>query len=235
VRLALLAVIGGLGLSATGCGSRVSDTVTKTNPQMNPAPALHGHPQAVEPVAGTLGDQAAGSGSGVVSVGPPVKGLAAPQSDAEIRGELSRSGLSAAANQATLTSSGLAIAPANAPPAVQAVIDAGNQIARLPYRFGGGHGTFIDTAYDCSGSISFAFAAAGLLQQTMTSGELMSWGKPGPGKWITVFANQGHTFMYIAGLRFDTVARAETGSRWSTRSADEPDLHTFVVRHPPGL
>jgi hypothetical protein len=236
VRLAVLAAIGVVGLSAAGCGTRASDTVLKTNPQTDATPALHGHPQAVEPVAGALGETSTGSsGGGSVSVGPPVKGLAAPQSDVQIRQELSTSGLTASTNQATLTPSGLAIPPVNAPPAVQAVIEAGNQIARLPYRFGGGHGTFVDTAYDCSGSISFAFAAAGLLQQTMTSGELMSWGKAGTGKWITVFANQGHTFMYIAGLRFDTVARAETGSRWSNHPADESDLNTFVARHPPGL
>ena len=198
---------------------------------------LRGHPQAVEPVAGATGAPAAGAGAsgGAVSVGPPQAGLAQPVSDAEIRRELAASGGSAATSQATLTASGLAIAPVNAPAAVQAVIQAGNQIARLPYRFGGGHGTFIDTAYDCSGSISFAFAAAGLLQATMTSGELMSWGSAGPGKWITVFANNGHTFMYVAGLRFDTVARAETGSRWSNRPADESNLSTFVARHPQGL
>jgi len=162
-------------------------------------------------------------------------GLAQPVSDAVIRKELAASGLTPSSNQAELTPDGLAIAPIGAPPQVQAVINAGNEIARLPYRFGGGHGTFEDTAYDCSGSISFAFAAAGILSTTVTSGELMSWGAPGPGKWITVFANNGHTFMYVAGLRFDTVARAETGSRWSNRSADEPDLRTFAVRHPPGL
>jgi hypothetical protein len=118
---------------------------------------------------------------------------------------------------------------------VQEVISAGNQIAHLPYRFGGGHGTFEDTAYDCSGSLSFVFAAAGLMRTTLTSGQLMSWGMPGPGRWITVFAAPGHTFMYVAGLRFDTVALAETGSRWSNRPANEPDLSRFVARHPPGL
>jgi cell wall-associated NlpC family hydrolase len=167
-----------------------------------------------------------GSGSGPV---------AQPVSDAQVRQELSASGLSATTSQAELTPGGLAIAPINAPPAVQNVIDAGNQIAHLPYRFGGGHGTFEDNAYDCSGSLSFVFAAAGLLNTTVTSGQLMSWGKPGPGKWITVFAAPGHTFMYVAGLRFDTVALAETGSRWSNRSANEPDLKSFVVRHPVGL
>src|SRR5207302_3537519 len=118
---------------------------------------------------------------------------------------------------------------------VQQMITAGNEIAHLPYRFGGGHGTFVDNAYDCSGSLSFVFAAAGLLHATVTSGELRHWGQPGRGKWITVFAAPGHTFMYVAGLRFDTVALAETGSRWSNRSADESNLSSFVVRHPAGL
>jgi hypothetical protein len=134
-----------------------------------------------------------------------------------------------------MTPSGLAIAPVAAPGAVERVIAAGNEIAHLPYRFGGGHGTFEDNAYDCSGSLSFVFAAAGLLSTTVTSGELERWGRPGRGKWITVFAAPGHTFMYVAGLRFDTVALAETGSRWSNRSADESNLRSFVVRHPAGL
>lgn len=125
--------------------------------------------------------------------------------------------------------------PRSTRPVVQEIINAGNEIAHLPYRFGGGHGTFEDTAYDCSGSLSFVFAAAGLLNTTVTSGQLMSWGKPGRGKWITVFAAAGHTFMYVAGLRFDTVALAETGSRWSNTPADESNLSSFVVRHPPGL
>jgi hypothetical protein len=174
-----------------------------------------------------------------VSVGPSSSGsdgaLAQPVSETQIRQELSQSGMSASPNQATLTPDGLAVAPIDAPAAVQEVIAAGNQIARLPYRYGGGHMTYEDTAYDCSGSISYVFAAAHLLNQTVVSGQLENWGKPGPGKWITVFANAGHTFMYVAGLRFDTVALAETGSRWSDRSADEPDLSTFAVRHPPGL
>src|SRR5947209_13822538 len=227
-------VAAGLGaLALAGCGVRVRDAPAPTTPQGEARLPLQGHPQAVQPVAGAVGS--AGAPGGAVSVGPSNGALAQPVSDAEVRHELAASGLNAGAGVATLTAGGLAIAPVDAPPAVQAVIDAGNQIAHLPYRFGGGHGTFIDNAYDCSGSLSFVFAAAGILQSTMTSGELMSWGKPGLGKWITVFANNGHTFMYVAGLRFDTVARAETGSRWSGRAADESNLSTFVARHPPGL
>jgi hypothetical protein len=170
----------------------------------------------------------------VVSVGNTA-GLPQPVSDAEIRHELAASGLAARSDHATLTRDGLAIAPANAPLAVQEIIQAGNQIAHLPYVWGGGHAKFIDTGYDCSGSLSFVFAAAGILKSPLVSGELAGWGASGPGKWVTVFANNGHTFMYVAGLRFDTVALAETGSRWSNRPADESNLSSFAIRHPPGL
>ena len=170
-----------------------------------------------------------------VSVGPPNGSLPQPVSLADVRRQLAKSGLARNANQATLTPDGLAIVPVSSPWPVQEIINAGNQIAHLPYRFGGGHGTYEDTAYDCSGSLSFVLAAAGLLKTTVTSGQLMNWGDPGRGKWVAIFANQGHTFMYVAGLRFDTVALAETGSRWSNRPADEGDLRSFAVRHPPGL
>jgi hypothetical protein len=223
-----------VALLLVGCGSSASEHPPALGrPSISSPPRAH--PQAIEPVAGAAAPGAGNSSSSpaVVSVGPSSGGLAQPVSDATIRKELSASGLSANARQATLTPSGLAVAPVDAPAAVQEVIAAGNQIARLPYRFGGGHGTFEDSAYDCSGSLSFVFAAAGLLQTTVTSGQLMSWGLSGPGKWITVFAAPGHTFMYVAGLRFDTVALAETGSRWSNRPATEGS--GFVVRHPPGL
>jgi cell wall-associated NlpC family hydrolase len=241
---AMLTLAAAAGLIA-GCGQQSNNSTPDPNIVQQHAappstPALHAHPQAVEPVAGAGGSSAAeSSGSSNapagVSVGGPSGPLPQPVSDAEIRRELAASGLNANATQAALTTAGLAVSPVNAPPQVQAIIQAGNEIAHLPYVWGGGHARYIDTGYDCSGSISFVFGAAGILNTTMTSGELMSWGKPGPGKWITVFANNGHTFMYVAGLRFDTVALAQTGSRWSNRPANEPDLNTFVVRHPPGL
>ncbi|HET7049976.1 MAG TPA: hypothetical protein VFI54_17060 [Solirubrobacteraceae bacterium] len=229
-----------VALLAAGCGqaqtTQSDSSSQRSAAAQETAPTLHAHPQAVQPVAGVVG-QASESSSppSSFSVDSGSGSVAQPVSDAQIRQELAASGLSAQTSQAEITPNGLAIAPVNAPAAVQNVIDAGNQIAHLPYRFGGGHGTFEDNAYDCSGSLSFVFAAAGLLNTTVTSGQLMSWGKPGPGKWITVFAAPGHTFMYVAGLRFDTVALAETGSRWSNRSANEPDLKSFVVRHPAGL
>ncbi len=118
------------------------------------------------------------------------------------------------------------------PRLVREVIAAGNRIAKLPYRYGGGHGSFVDTAYDCSGSVSYALHAAGLLNATLTSGMLESYGAKGKGRWITIYANKGHTFMVIAGMRFDTVARAQSGSRWAIGGGW---THGFVVRHPPGL
>jgi cell wall-associated NlpC family hydrolase len=201
-------------------------------------PSYRVHPQAVQPIAGSAAQISAPTGGTAgVSVEPAsqVRSLPQPISEADIRKQLAESGMTADSNQATLTPGGLAVAPVGAPAAVQEVIAAGNEIARLPYRYGGGHMTYEDTAYDCSGSISYVFAAAHLLDHTVVSGALENWGKPGPGKWITVFANGGHVFMYVAGLRFDTVALAETGSRWSDRKADEPDINTFSVRHPVGL
>jgi hypothetical protein len=230
------AICAGCGSQTTQSATPAAATVTPTSSTAAAASISQAHPQAVEPVAGAGAQtQSTSSTPAGVSVDPPSGALAQPASLATVRQQLAASGLSANPNQATLTPNGLAIAPINAPPAVQAIIEAGNEIAHLPYRYGGGHTTYEDTAYDCSGSISFVFAAAGLLKSTVVSGQLENWGAPGPGKWVTVFANAGHTFMYVAGLRFDTVALAETGSRWSNRPANEPDLSTFAVRHPIGL
>jgi cell wall-associated NlpC family hydrolase len=225
----------GSGTSTSSSSSSSSSSTTTAS-----APTFHVHPHAVQPVAGTAPKTRTPPPAGTsasVSVASPAQdvSLARPLSDAQIRAQLARSGMSANANEATLTPNGLAVAPPGAPAQVQAIINAGNEIARLPYRYAGGHLTYQDTAYDCSGSISYVLAAAHLLNYTVNSTALETWGKAGPGKWVTVFANAGHTFMYVAGLRFDTVALAETGSRWSTRPADEPDLSTFVLRHPAGL
>jgi len=248
---ALLAV---LVMVLAGCGARGQTHSAPRHAAFLVTSAPSAHPQAVEPVAGTAGARGGGSASNggggagapdvanataggvaAISVGSASGSLPQPTSDAQIRRELAASGVNARAGRATLTPSGLAVPPVNAPPVIQAMIAAGNQIAHLPYRFGGGHGTFSDTAYDCSGSLSFVFAAARVLNTTVNSGQLMGMGQGGPGKWVTIFANSGHTFMYVAGLRFDTVALAQTGTRWSDRAANEPDLASFVVRHPPGL
>jgi cell wall-associated NlpC family hydrolase len=127
---------------------------------------------------------------------------------------------------------GMVQSPAGAPAAVAQVIAAGNAIATLPYVWGGGHGSFHANGYDCSGSVSYALAAAGLLSSPLDSTGFESWGLPGPGRWITVYANAGHAWMVVAGWRFDTVALAEGGTRWSQSMASTAG---FVARHPPGL
>ncbi len=127
---------------------------------------------------------------------------------------------------------GMVQPPSGAPLAVRQVIAAGNAIATLPYIYGGGHGSFHASGYDCSGSVSYALAAAGLLSSPLDSTGFETWGAPGPGRWITVYANAGHAFMVVAGWRFDTVALAETGTRWTQTMTSTAG---FVARHPPGL
>jgi cell wall-associated NlpC family hydrolase len=135
--------------------------------------------------------------------------------------------------RAILQSNGQAQAPLSAPARVARVIAGGNAIADFPYIWGGGHGSFQDNGYDCSGSVSYALAAGGMLRSPLTSGMFASWGDPGPGKWITIYANNGHVYMYVAGLRFDTSGRSgPRGSRW--QAAVRPN-GGFVARHPPGL
>jgi cell wall-associated NlpC family hydrolase len=215
-----------LATALAGCGGG-EPTAGAAAPSTSGSQAvdrLEHHPRAVDPSAGVP----AGS-SGVVAA--ENASLPKPRSDADIRRELAASGIPSGGT-AALTGDGLAVAPLGAPPIVQAVIQAGNQIARLPYRYGGGHSTWVDTAYDCSASISFAFAAAGMISAPMVSGDLAQWGDPGPGRWITVYANGGHTFMFVAGLRFDTGGLSASGSRWQ---ASTRGTAGFAVRHPPGL
>lgn len=127
---------------------------------------------------------------------------------------------------------GVAVPPLESPPAVKEIIQAGDEIARTPYLWGGGHGKWLDHGYDCSGSVSFVLASAGLLDRSLVAAEFMHWGEPGPGKWVTIYASPTHVFMRVAGIRFDTVARAQTGSRWVN---EWTDTSRYVARHPPGL
>jgi len=212
---------GGPAAASLEPGQSVRDT---EEAQAHPEPAsAEAHPLAVDPT------EAATSEEGI-SPGAP--------SDAEVRRDLreleryygrrpgSRGG-------GVSVSAGFAQTPPGAPRAVERVVAAGNAIARFPYRWGGGHGSFIDDAYDCSGSVSYALAAAGLLDVPLASGDLMRWGEPGPGRWITVYSNPGHVYMEVGGLRFDTSGRAgRRGSRWQNarRSA-----RGFEARHWPGL
>lgn len=132
----------------------------------------------------------------------------------------------------TLGSDGNAHAPDSAPAAIKSAVAAGNQIARTPYIWGGGHGSFSAKGYDCSGSVSYVLHGAGILSSPLASGGLASWGKPGPGRWITVYANGGHVFVTVGGLRFDTSGRSGTGSRW--QGASRPG-GGYAIRHWPGL
>jgi cell wall-associated NlpC family hydrolase len=137
-----------------------------------------------------------------------------------------------ATGRARITSDGLAVAPADAPEEVRQVIAAGNEIAKKPYKYGGGHGQWNDSGYDCSGSVSYALHGAGLVSRPRDSGEFMSWGASGRGEWITIYAHGGHVYMMVAGIRFDTSGRAEDGTRWhSTRASREG----YAVRHPSGF
>jgi cell wall-associated NlpC family hydrolase len=168
------------------------------------------------------------------------------QSDAQVRAELRQAraeltkfkrylGTTAflqTGPRAAVLPDGTAVAPDNAPEPVKRVIQAGNAIAKFPYKWGGGHGAWRDNGYDCSGSVSFALAAAGLLSSPLTSGDFIGWGDPGAGKWITIFTNEGHIFMYVAGLRFDTSGAGRAGTRWQTATRSTAG---FTVRHQPGL
>jgi hypothetical protein len=122
--------------------------------------------------------------------------------------------------------------PVAGPGALGRLISAANRIAEMPYKFGGGHRTFDDTGYDCSGSISYALHAAGLLKYALDSSALMSYGEPGPGRHVTIYANPNHAYMVVDGRRYDTSALKETGSRWTSEPRSPSG---FVVRHPPGL
>jgi soluble lytic murein transglycosylase-like protein len=141
-------------------------------------------------------------------------------------------GFETAGPDAVLAPTGLASAPRSAPPAVKAAIAAANSISTTPYVWGGGHGSWYSYGYDCSGAVSFALYGAGLLDTPLTSGSLESYGEPGPGKWITIYASPTHTYAVIAGLRWDTVGDASgSGPRWHI---EPPYPEGFVVRHPTG-
>jgi hypothetical protein len=131
---------------------------------------------------------------------------------------------------------GLAAAPMSAPAAVQEIIWTGNQIIGLPYIYGGGHASFTSPGYDCSGTVSFALHGANLLVTPMDSSEFMGWDSSGVGTWVTVFANGGHAYMTVAGLRLDTSAADDPsnqqGPRWRPL---RPANAGYTVRHPTNL
>jgi cell wall-associated NlpC family hydrolase len=132
----------------------------------------------------------------------------------------------------SVTAAGFAVPPAAAPEAVRDVIAAGNEIALLPYKWGGGHRSWSDTGYDCSGSVSYALHGGGLLDSALVSGDFANWGERGTGDWITIYSNSSHVYMVVAGMRFDTSSRSRSGSRWTM---EQRSSRGFAVTHPEGL
>lgn len=209
--------------------ANVAEVADPTEASSFPAPASVHHQAATAP---------AKAGEEVVAAGAP--------SDAEVRNELKQ--MQAAeqsakkAQQQSLTpvkggqsvgGNGTIPIPTNVPEVIQRVVAGANAIADFPYVFGGGHASFVDNAYDCSGSVSYALAAGGLLSAPETSGALESWGVAGPGRYVTVFANAGHTYMYVDGILYDTAGRSGVyASRWQVSPVDNSG---YVARHWPGL
>jgi hypothetical protein len=234
----LLGLVAGLavlvaGLLALSASGREGGTEPAPEPvqraaetELPPMPKLR--PKVVEPVAGNAGGASsqAVEDSGLDEIGPK------PTRAASRGGRRPRSAGTTDITQATALPNGVALPPLEAPEAVKQIIEAGNIIARAPYVWGGGHGKWLDKGYDCSGSVSFALAAAGLLDGPLASGPLMSWGEPGRGKWVTIYSNPGHVFMEVAGIRFDTSGQRVTGSRWQNEMRTTGG---FVARHPAGL
>jgi hypothetical protein len=222
---------GGAGATgASGAGGGVAHEVADPEEARSfPVPASVHHRAASSPSV---------AGEAAVAAGAP--------SDAEVRRELGeeeqtkareraarRRALTPVAGGSSVGGNGTIPIPTNVPEAVQRVIAGGNAIADFPYIWGGGHASFVAGGYDCSGSVSYALAAGGLLGAPLVSGDLAGWGEPGPGRWITIYANAGHTFMDVDGVWFDTAGRSGPyASRWLLST---PPLTGYAVRHPPGL
>ena len=224
---------GGTGSRAGGeaSGGTRREVADPKEADSYPAPASVHHAPAATPSRASEASRAPGAAS-----------------DAEIRQELHETAGGPAAGPAkaqrsvvltpvpggqSIGGDGTIPIPTGVPEVIQKVIAGANEIADFPYVFGGGHGSFMDHAYDCSGSVSYALAAGGLLSSPEVSGELEHWGAAGPGRYITVYANAGHTYMYVDGILYDTAGRSGVyASRWLVGSTDNSG---YVVRHWPGL
>jgi cell wall-associated NlpC family hydrolase len=197
-----------------------------------PVPSPLSVPPVLEMAAQRLEDEAAVAARAAEKPAPTVRQQRETQSIDPVADPDRDAGSDPALVKADVLANGIALPPLDSPTEVRQIIEAGNAIARTPYKWGGGHGRWQDTGYDCSGSVSFALASAGLLGGPLASGPLMSWGRPGRGKWITVWSNPGHVFLEVAGVRFDTSGARVTGSRWQ---ATMRGTAGFVARHPAGL
>jgi cell wall-associated NlpC family hydrolase len=258
-----LQVIGGWGCllvvaALAGCGAGGSKANTKASAvpvvaavaSSSPVPGAQGVTKQVRdpeearsfPLPASVHHRSASSpsvaGEAAVAAGAP--------SDAEVRRELNqmhavertaqqaqRQQLTPVAGGESVGGNGTITPPPGIPAVVAKVIAGGNAIADFPYIWGGGHASFVANGYDCSGSVSYALAAGGLLNSPLVSGDLAHWGEAGPGRWITIYANAGHTFMDVDGMWFDTAGRSGPyASRWLVAT---PPLEGYAVRHPQGL
>jgi cell wall-associated NlpC family hydrolase len=227
----LAAAAAAAGLSACGEAEGPSSASSAAaDATVEPLPTRRTKARAIEPVAGESAEYAALPTEEPGSEPAPTPAGASAPLGKRTTGNGPTS--DAAISQAEVRKEGIALPPIEAPDAVRRIIEAGNQIARTPYLWGGGHGKWLDKGYDCSGSVSYALAAAGLLGGPLDSGRLMGWGKPGKGKWVTIYTNPGHVFLVVAGVRFDTSGNRVTGSRWQ---ASMRGTGGFVARHPAGL
>lgn len=153
----------------------------------------------------------------------------------EVRGALPDPRGPMVAGSRAILRHGIAYAPAEAPDNVKRAIWAVNALRDKPYKWGGGHGSFFDSGYDCSGTVSYALYHAGLLHSPLASSEFTGYGYSGSGRWITVYARHGHTFAVIAGLRLDTTDfyyGGDVGPRWHN---DGRSTWGFTARHPRGV
>jgi peptidoglycan hydrolase-like protein with peptidoglycan-binding domain len=185
------------------------------------------------PTLRTKADQAVAArrAQGRTTLPPEVPAGTETPEDAPVTGGTSPTDpIGAAGAKAVINPDGTATAPATAPQAVKDIVAAGNEIHDKPYRYGGGHGRWKDSGYDCSGSVSYALHGAGLLDASMPSGSFTTWGESGRGAWVTIYAHGGHMYMVVAGLRFDT-----SGAKPSRWQADMRSPSGFTVRHPEGL
>jgi cell wall-associated NlpC family hydrolase len=185
--------------------------------------------------AGPVGVAASATGGSAVGASPTGAGTAPSPSATPAAGPTVRPQLLVPGSSARYVA-GLAAAPMSAPPAVQKMIWAGNELIGLPYIFGGGHSSFVSPGYDCSGTVSFALHGSGLLATPEDSSEFMVTGSHGIGRWVAIFSNPGHAYMTVAGLRLDTSAADDPsnqqGPRWRPL---RPSNSGFTVRHPLGL
>ncbi len=190
-------------------------------------------------VASLAGSSAALAASGGGLTPAPAQGSDSPPAAAAptatcapgVGGVPNSAGACAPVRRARLVA-GTAIPPPDAPPAVDAAISAANTIRTRPYIWGGGHARWWSRGYDCSGAVSFALHGGGFLESPLVSGAMMHWEMPGKGRWVTVYANAGHAFAVIDGLRWDTVGDSQgTGPRWHTNMVSTAG---YVARHPLG-